>query len=273
MSKQTARRPPTARTITRILGIDIQVHTSWLISLLVLSYYAYDQIAPDVVRRGTKPQLLVAIGFGMAIAVCIVIHELSHSLVARMYSLPVKRITLFAFGGVSQIEKEAPSPRAEFAIAVAGPLASVVLATILEGVARALHPLEITRTGVWGQLGELNMLLAIFNLIPAFPMDGGRVLRSGLWALGSRARATRWAVRIGQSFAVVAMGGGFVALIGPALSGSRSNRAFSALWLILIGFFIFQAAAAAGRYEGGERPGQAGPLVPGVQIDDNEEER
>src|ERR1043165_5141541 len=70
MSKQTARRPPTARTITRILGIDIEVHTSWLISLLVLSYYAYDQIAPDVVRRGTKPQLLVAIGFGMAIAVC-----------------------------------------------------------------------------------------------------------------------------------------------------------------------------------------------------------
>ena len=269
-----ARRPPSsARTVARIFGINIQVHTSWVISLLVLTYYAYDQIAPDVVRRGTKPQLLVAVAFGIAIAVCIVIHELSHSLVARAYSLPVTRITLFAFGGVSQIEKEAPSPGAEFAIALAGPLASVVIGTVLAGVGRALHPLQIARTGVWGQLGELNMFLAIFNLIPAFPMDGGRVLRSGLWALGSRARATRWAVRIGQSFAVLAMGGGFALLIGPALSGNRGNGAFSALWLMLIGFFIFQAAAAAGRYEGGERPGQAGPLVPGVQVDEKRDER
>ena len=274
MSRQPPRRPaPSTRTIARIFGIDIQVHSSWVISLVVLSYYAYDQIAPSVVRRGTAPQLFVAIGFGIAIAACIVIHELSHSLVARAYSLPVKRITLFAFGGVSQIEKEAPNPRAEFAIAFAGPLASVVLATLMEGLAHALHPFSVRQTGVWGQLGELNMLLAIFNLIPAFPMDGGRVLRSGLWALGSRARATRWAVRIGQSFAVLAMGGGFVVLIEPVLSGKRGNATFSALWLMLIGFFIFQAAAAAGRYEGGERPGQAGPLVPGISVDTHEEER
>src|SRR5689334_979815 len=123
MSRQPTRRPSSSsRTIARVFGIDIQVHTSWVISLVVLSYYAYEQIAPDVVRRGTASQWVVAIAFGIAIAVCIVIHELSHSLVARAYSLPVKRITLFAFGGVSQIEKEAPSPRAEFAIAFAGPL-------------------------------------------------------------------------------------------------------------------------------------------------------
>jgi Zn-dependent protease len=267
-SPRSARRP-TGRTLARPFGIELQIHPSWIISLVVLSIAAYNGFLIDVTARGLT-KILLAVAFGVAIAACIVIHELSHSLIARVYHLPVRRITLFAFGGVSQIEKEAPTPSAEFAIALAGPLASVVIATVFGGVARLLHPTAHHGIGVWGELGYVNVLLALFNLVPAFPMDGGRLLRSGLWVLGGRARATRWAVRVGRGFAVLAMSGGGVLLILPPLTGTGSSGELSALWIILIGFFIFNAAGAAGRLEGGDRPNdrhEDGPTIPlpGVQ--------
>src|SRR4029077_561376 len=122
----------TGRTLARPFGIELQIHASWIISLAVLTYAAYegfgDRSAPP---RVDTARILLAVAFGIGIAASIVIHELSHSLTARVYGLPVRRITLFAFGGVSQIEGEAPTPSAEFAIALAGPLSSVVLATAL----------------------------------------------------------------------------------------------------------------------------------------------
>ncbi|MGZ4213014.1 MAG: site-2 protease family protein [Actinomycetota bacterium] len=266
------RRAMSGATLARPFGIELQIHPSWVISILVLTYYAYYDIAPHVVRGTANviPRLLVAVLFGAVIAACIVVHELSHSLVARAYGLPVRRITLFAFGGVSQIEKEAPSPRAEFSIALAGPLASVLIACVLGGIGRALEPSASGLVGAWGRLGVINMYLAIFNLVPAFPMDGGRLLRSGLWTFVSRARATRWAVRVGQSFAVLAMGGGALLLIGQPSDGS-----IGALWIILIGLFIYSAASAAGRLEGGERPNEdrdGAALVPGVQMTERRED-
>jgi Zn-dependent protease len=269
MTSSRPRRPArqlSGSTLVRLFGIELQIHPSWLISLFILSYYAYIDIAPSVVRPDSEgARLLVALLFAILIAVCIVAHELSHSLVARVYGLPVKRITLFAFGGVSQIEREAPHPRAEFSIALAGPLSSVVIACVLAGISRVIHPAHSRLPGLWGQLGALNMYLALFNLIPAFPMDGGRVLRSGLWALGSRARATRWAVAVGRSFAMLAVGGGAVLLLAPPLLGQDSGGSAGALWIIFIGLFIFNAAGAAGKIEGGERPNQQSPMMTGLQ--------
>jgi len=273
-------RPLTGRTLLRPFGIDLQIHPSWIISLVVLTYAGYREFGGGTIEhRSQATRLLLAVAFGVLIATCIVIHELSHSLFARAYGLPVQRITLFAFGGVSQIQGEAPTPSAEFAIAVAGPLASVVLATILGGVGRLLHPHFAEPNGFWGELGWINVLLAMFNLIPAFPMDGGRLLRSGLWVLGGRARATRWAVLVGRSFAILAMSGGGALLIVPLFQGSESGGSLSALWIILIGLFIFNAAGAAGRLEGGERPNQHGddqtdgPSIPlpGVQTTTRED--
>jgi len=123
MSSQPPRaaRPLAGRTLARPFGIELQIHPSWIISLAVLTYAAYQgfgepRLRPTGVDAG---RIILAIGFGIAIAASIVIHELSHSLTARVYGLPVRRITLFAFGGVSQIEGEAPTPSAEFAVALA----------------------------------------------------------------------------------------------------------------------------------------------------------
>jgi Zn-dependent protease len=270
MSSQPPRRARTAtgRTIARPFGIELQIHPSWIISLVVLSYAGYSSAGFE--SHSTATRLLLAIAFGLSIAASIVVHELSHSLVARVYKLPVKRITLFALGGVSQIEKEAGSPGSEFAIALAGPLASVVLAAILGGVEKVLHSTHTGRLGFWGELGIVNVGLAMFNLIPAFPMDGGRLLRSTIWAFGSRARATRWAVRVGRTFAVLAMAGGAVWIVAEPLLGANSNGSFRALWIILIGFFIYNAAGAAGRLEGSDRPNEgtgdgSTVMLPGVQ--------
>src|SRR5439155_7626840 len=132
MSSRLPRRAGllTGRTLARPFGIELQIHPSWIISLVVLTYAANQGFGER--RFGSTGvdagRIILAIAFGIAIAVSIVIHELSHSLTARVYGLPVRRITLFAFGGVSQIQGEAATPSAEFAIALAGPLSSVVLA-------------------------------------------------------------------------------------------------------------------------------------------------
>jgi Zn-dependent protease len=264
-------RTATGKTIARPFGIELQIHPSWIISLVILSYAGYQGIVSRVIEpHRTATRLILAVVFGLSIAACIVVHELSHSLVARAYGLPVRRITLFALGGVSQIEKEAPSAGAEFSIALAGPLASVVLAATFGVVEKLLHPAQAGQIGFWGDLGYVNVYLALFNLIPAFPMDGGRLLRSAIWAFGSRARATRWAVRVGRTFAVLAMGGGAVLIVAEPLTGANSGGSFGALWIILIGFFIYNAAGAAGRLEGSEHPNEgqgdgSSVMLPGVQ--------
>jgi len=194
------------------------------------------------------------VGLALAIVGCIVVHELAHCFVARGYRLPVRRIVLFLFGGVSQIEQEAPHARAEFAIAVAGPMASVVLATLLAGVAGMLDRTTVAGAGLWGWFARINMVLAVFNLLPAFPMDGGRILRSLLWAgTRNRAGATRWAARVGKGFATaMALLGGALVVV-PAVRGGASDPS-QGIWLVLLGFFLYNAAGAAARAEGGTHP-------------------
>jgi Zn-dependent protease/CBS domain-containing protein len=174
----------------------------------------------------------------------IVIHEVSHSLVARRYGLPITGITLFIFGGVAEMDDEPPSPQSEFMMALAGPLSSAVLALIFwllslwggryEGTGVVWPAL----TALVGYLASINGSLALFNILPAFPLDGGRVLRSILWGLRDDLRwATRLASRIGSAFGYLLVGLGVLSLFLGRFSGG--------LWLIVIGMFLNNAARSS----------------------------
>lgn len=241
--------PPRAFTICRVGGIPISIHASWIVSLAVLSTFARIWVFRDEEVEWRAWAFGVAVG--VALAGCVVLHELAHAVVARAYGLPVARILLFAFGGISQIRGEAPTPAAEYRVALAGPLASLVIGSTLLGVARWAHAADGIHEG-WLNAAYFNVWVALFNLVPAFPMDGGRILRSALWAgMRSRARATRWAVATGRLFAAALIGGGVTLLV---LASAGLRDAPSGIWAMLIGWFLFNASGAAGRAEGGELP-------------------
>lgn len=186
--------------------------------------------------------------------VSILIHELSHALVGRAQGIPVNAITLFVFGGVAQLEREPHSWRAELWMAIAGPVTSMVLGLLflflggmfagpvdLEDGERAMAALNPVATLLlW--LGPVNIILAVFNLVPGFPLDGGRVLRAILWGItDDLLRATQWASRLGQGFAWLLIMTGISMMLGlrvPWLGGGL----FSGMWLALIGWFLNNAA-------------------------------
>ena len=181
-------------------------------------------------------------------------HELAHSIVAQRHGIAVPRITLFVFGGVSELEGEPQSPGTEFRIAIVGPVTSLVLGAVftLAGTGLAggdfVDALQADPEGAMASLGPgatlllwlgpINVMLAVFNLIPGFPLDGGRVLRAALWWLsGDLRRATEWASRVGRGFAWGLMGlGAWEALAGALVQG---------LWLLLIGWFLNNAARSS----------------------------
>jgi Zn-dependent protease len=172
----------------------------------------------------------------------IVVHEFSHSLVARRFGLPMKGITLFIFGGVAEMEKEPPTAKAEFFMAIAGPAASVILGGILYGItvlgARSGWPDPII--GVLSYLWSINLVLAAFNLLPAFPLDGGRVLRSALWGFTGRlAWATRIASLIGSGFGFLLIAMGVVTIVRGDFVGG--------IWWFLIGMFVRNASQTSYR--------------------------
>ncbi len=178
----------------------------------------------------------------------VLLHELGHSLVALRYRIPIGQITLFIFGGVAQMRKEPPHPRAEFLIAIAGPLVSFVLAGMSLGLVAVLEsfPAESSLHGLIALgtlLGMVNTQLGLFNLLPGFPLDGGRALRAGLWAWSKDYyRATSQAALVGLLFGVMFGLFGALLLFG-ALSGAASSAlASSGGWIVLLGAFLFTAA-------------------------------
>lgn len=226
----------------RIFGIKIGLHYSWLIiavmiSLSLSSYFAGAH--PDW-SRGVI--WAMAVGTAVLFFVAIVLHELSHATVAKMRGLPVSSITLFALGGVAQLDKEPEDAKTEFWMAIAGPIASSVIGLVCLGMAWTLGwspPSEpvtpLMAILVW--LGYINIILAIFNLIPGFPMDGGRVLRAVIWWFtGNANRATRIASVTGQFMAF-----GFIFL---GLWQFFSGAGFGGLWMAFIGWFLLAAAKA-----------------------------
>lgn len=225
--------------IGRIAGIRIEIHLSWLIILALLTGSLATGWFPYVLPgRAIGMYWAIGVAAAMLLFVSVLAHELGHSFVARARHLPVRSITFFVFGGVSNLEQEPPEAATEFQVAVAGPAVSAAIAAMTWPLGLALTSRFAVAGNVLVYLGITNSLLAVFNLIPAFPLDGGRILRALLWSLtGNPRRATRWASRTGQAIALLfILAGLWVALDGHILAG---------LWIGFTGIFVFHAARSA----------------------------
>ncbi|WP_411816064.1 site-2 protease family protein [Hyphococcus sp. DH-69] len=242
--------------IFRILGIDIKVDISWALIATFIAGALAQGVFPRL-YEGLSPfaywwMALTAI---IGLALSIILHELAHSLVAKFLGLPLKSITLFVFGGIAELEAEPKSPLAEFAMAIAGPLMSVALAVLFGWTAANLAAVEMLSTisKVFEYLALINWVLAAFNMLPALPLDGGRVFRSIVWALtGDLTGATRISAKLGMAFATAIMIlGVFWALLGQFAAG---------LWWILIGLFIRSASASTVYQELMQRVFKGAPL-------------
>jgi Zn-dependent protease/CBS domain-containing protein len=233
----------------RLFGIPISLDLSWLIILALLTWMLatglYAQ-APATSHLSEAERWLLSLGTALAFFLCVVLHELGHALVARRMGMEINGITLFLFGGVAELRGEPPSARAEFWMAVAGPIVSAVLGVglwfLAESGAEAGWPGPAVLFLVY--LAIINLMVLVFNLIPAFPLDGGRILRSALWAaMGNLRRATRIAAMLGQGFAWFLIIYGILAIIyGPDLP---LGGVWNGIWLILIGMFLNRAAQAS----------------------------
>lgn len=220
----------------RIFGIEIGLHYSWFLIALLIVYSLSSQFHASNPGWGDQVILTVAIATAILFFVSLLLHELAHSLVATSHGLPVREITLFALGGVSQIEKNPTSAKLEFWMAFVGPLTSVIIGGICVGLARAIgQPSSDPWMAMLQWLGYINLMLGVFNLIPGYPLDGGRVLRAIIWwKTGNADRSTRLAARIGQ---VVAFG-----FIAVGIFEFFGGAGFGGLWIAFIGWFLLQAA-------------------------------
>ena len=170
----------------------------------------------------------------------IIAHEMSHSLVANRLGVGVKRITLFIFGGIADLEKEPDSPKKEFLVAIAGPMMSLLLVVVFRAIGVGFEYLQLPEyfSVVFIYLSSINLVLAVFNMFPAFPLDGGRVLRAAIWHFtGNLHKATRIASTIGQWF------GYFLMFIG--LSNMFYGNLINGLWILFIGYFVVQASQSS----------------------------
>jgi Zn-dependent protease len=246
----------------RLGPIEIAIHPSWFFIFGVLLLIVRSEFVPALVGDESRLAIPLTIAIALLFYVFVLLHELSHAVVARAHGIDARRITLFLFGGVAQIGGEAQKPAHEYRIAVAGPLASLLIAGVLAATAMRLHPgRPLEHAGVWGRFALLNLFLAAFNLIPAFPLDGGRLLRAGLWSgLRDRARATRWASNAGKAFAFILIGAGGAIATTFALSRDVGG-VLSGIWPVVLGYFLFTIAGAAGRAEGGAMPRLPGEPV------------
>ena len=230
----------------RVLGIRVSIDYTWFIVFFLFAWsLAYGYFPQHVEGLGGSAYLLMGAVASLFLFICVLIHEIAHSYTANRLGLDVKEITLFIFGGVAQLTKEPDSPSKEFKIAIAGPLASGVLAVgffLLRLAIDELYPDGSMRaiSAVVGFLATINVVLIVFNMIPGFPLDGGRVMRAIWWAkTGSIKDATRVASRIGKGFATVLIILGFLQII--------SGLFIQGLWAVLIGVFLQQAAEGSYR--------------------------
>lgn len=226
-----------------LFGFTVRLDLSWLLLALLISWSLGAGLFPQ-----QYPGLAASTyaWMGVAAAVCIffsiVFHELSHSLVARYYGMEIRGITLFLFGGVAEMDREPPSPKSELLMAVAGPIASVILAGLFAAAAFVANQagVAVPLIGVAETLATINVWVAAFNLVPAFPLDGGRVLRAVLWQRKHDLRAaTEQATRMGQGFGVVLMLLGVLRLAGGDVIGG--------MWWFLVGAFLRMAAMSSYR--------------------------
>ena len=252
---------PGSFRIARILGIDLRVHFSWVLIFLLVTFSLADQVFPFTYPTWSQQKtIIVAAITALLFFGSVVVHEFAHALVARRFKMSVSSITLFLLGGVASLTREPPSAKAEFSMAIAGPATSLVIGGIALALSQivtnsldtapSLQPVE----AVTGYLGYVNVAVAVFNLIPGFPLDGGRVLRSIIWGVRrDRGTATRIAARGGQ-------------VVAGLFAIWAAYRVFTGdpggLWMGLIAYFLYGAATQTLQQErvtsavGGARVGQ-----------------
>jgi len=225
----------------RIAGIEIGIHFSWLLAFILIAWSLAQGFFPqNYPGWDLATYWITGVLAALFLFVSVLVHELAHSLVAIARGLPVRGITLFIFGGVSRIEGEPEKPKVEFTMAVMGPLASLALAGIFWGVYQVVGEQDSPLAAMLFYLAFINALLAGFNLIPAFPLDGGRVLRSILWSTtGNLTKATNIAATVGRFF-----GWG---LIGFGVFQLLSGNFLGGIWIAFIGWFLSSAADASRR--------------------------
>jgi len=230
-------------TLFQMFGFKVRIDVSWLL-LAALIIWSLSVGYFPVIAPGLEPAIYWGMGVAglIGLALSIVVHELAHALVARRYDLPIAGITLFVFGGIAEMSGEPASPRAEFRMAVAGPLMSLALSAIayaatLAAVAMGL-PDDSPVVLVFGYFALMNLVLAVFNMVPAFPLDGGRVLRALLWAWR---KDVVWATRVAAGAGAM---GGF-GLMALGLWHAVSGALVAGLWWFVLGVFLRGAAAQA----------------------------
>lgn len=225
-------------TLFKLFGFAVRVDVSWIVIAVLITWSLAEGFFPFQYGNLSAATYWWMGGAGaLGLFASIIFHEMSHSLVARRYNLPIKGITLFIFGGVAEMDDEPESPKVEFMMAIAGPISSILLGVIFyalyllgqrNGWAQPIN-------GVIGYLSFINFFLAAFNLVPAFPLDGGRVLRSILWGWK---KDVRWGTRVA---AAIGSGFGLFLIILGAINALQGN-AIGGIWQILIGVFLRTAA-------------------------------
>ena len=231
--------------VGRLAGIEIAIHPSWLVIAFLITYsLAVVRFPLEFAGWSPVTYWVVAAATAALFFASVLAHELSHAILARRFGLKVDGITLFIFGGATSIDSDTRTPRDEALIAIAGPATSIGIGAVLAGASLVIVQPQLAALVGW--LGFINLLLGLFNLIPGFPMDGGRVLRAVIWKLrGDRLAATRNAALVGRMFAY--------GLIGLGVFVALSLDIFSGLWLALIGWFLSNAAEATAVQAGVER--------------------
>jgi len=223
----------------RILGIDVGVHWSWLFIFVLVTWSFADGVLDHFYPGWSQLQLwiggaLVASVFFLSV----LLHEMSHALMSNRLGLPVRSITLFIFGGVANLSREPDNARDEFRIAVVGPATSLALGALFALGWAAAYPFNDGIAGICAQLAVINVFLAVFNMLPGFPLDGGRVFRAIVWGRNrDRLRATRWASRGGEWIAYGMM---LVGVVEILLTGNLNG-----LWFVFIGLFLRSAAVSS----------------------------
>lgn len=228
--------------VGRVFGIPIEVNASWLVIFLLLTFVLAQEFGDSNLRWPVIQRWSLAAAIAVLFFLSVLVHELSHSLLAIRRGIPVQGITLFIFGGVSRLGKEPDRPATEFAVAVVGPLTSLLLAAVFGGTWYLMGNGQSAIEVVLFLLAWSNLTLGIFNILPGYPLDGGRVLRALVWGLtGNHQKATMVATRSGQTIGVLTV------LMGLAL-GILVN-VFNGVWIAIIGAFLFSVATASYREE------------------------
>jgi Zn-dependent protease len=222
--------------VSTIVGIEIRLHYTWLLALLLIAWSLSSGYFP---MAGESPVADWVLGIlaALLLFISVLLHELGHSLVATLRGIRVDSITLFIFGGVSNITREPTTAKDEFLIAVVGPLTSLALAGVFWAIGLLL-PSASAASAVAGYVASANLLLGLFNIVPGFPLDGGRVFRSIVWAVtGNMVRATRIASYVGQAIAFLLIGWGLLRVVAGDFAGG--------LWIGFIGWFLNSGAEAS----------------------------